>query len=324
MYEWQRQIQTIVDEIDRCIKNYNDEALTLCFLSRRLGYSEFYTTRKFKEISGIPFRDYLRLRKLAFALKEVRDSGKSILDIAFDYGFSSHEAFTRAFKRTYGVTPSEYRKRPKPVVLRTKITPFDRYFFGLGEIGMKKSEDDIKIYFVTIPAHKYLHIKNYESNGYWDFWQKQNLIPGQDYETTCGLLDSIKGKLDDDGGSEPNSGSGQIMAYINDPDGRLCDWGFLRTESHGVRLPADYTGEVPPQMQLMDVPEAEYVVFEHGPFDYEQENRSVEEKIEKAMAEFDFEGTGYRYDLTPGRIIYFYFNPEKHFKYIRPVRKEKN
>ena len=324
MYEWQRQIQTIVDEIDRCIKNYNDEALTLCFLSRRLGYSEFYTTRKFKEISGIPFRDYLRLRKLAFALKEVRDSGKSILDIAFDYGFSSHEAFTRAFKRTYGVTPSEYRKRPKPVVLRTKITPFDRYFFGLGEIGMKKSEDDIKIYFVTIPAHKYLHIKNYESNGYWDFWQKQNLIPGQDYETICGLLDSIKGKLDDDGGSEPNSGSGQIMAYINDQDGRLCDWGFLRTESHGVRLPADYTGEVPPQMQLMDVPEAEYVVFEHGPFDYEQENRSVEEKIEKAMAEFDFEGTGYRYDLTPGRIIYFYFNPEKHFKYIRPVRKEKN
>lgn len=324
MYEWQRQIQTIVDEIDRCIKNYNDEALTLCFLSRRLGYSEFYTTRKFKEISGIPFRDYLRLRKLAFALKEVRDSGKSILDIAFDYGFSSHEAFTRAFKRTYGVTPSEYRKRPKPVVLRTKINPFDRYFFGLGEIGMKKSEDDIKIYFVTIPAHKYLHIKNYESNGYWDFWQKQNLIPGQDYETICGLLDSIKGKLDDDGGSEPNSGSGQIMAYINDPDGRLCDWGFLRTESHGVRLPADYTGEVPPQMQLMDVPEAEYVVFEHGPFDYEQENRSVEEKIEKAMAEFDFEGTGYRYDLTPGRIIYFYFNPEKHFKYIRPVRKEKN
>ena len=324
MYEWQRQIQTIVDEIDRCIKNYNDEALTLCFLSRRLGYSEFYTTRKFKEISGIPFRDYLQLRKLAFALKEVRDSEKSILDIAFDYGFSSHEAFTRAFKRTYGVTPSEYRKRPKPVVLRTKITPFDRYFFGLGEIGMKKSEDDIKIYFVTIPAHKYLHIKNYESNGYWDFWQKQNLIPGQDYETICGLLDSIKGKLDDDGGSEPNSGSGQIMAYINDPDGRLCDWGFLRTESHGVRLPADYTGEVPPQIQLMNVPEAEYVVFEHGPFDYEQENRSVEEKIEKAMAEFDFEGTGYRYDLTPGRIIYFYFNPEKHFKYIRPVRKEKN
>ncbi len=57
---------------------------------------------------------------------------------------------------------------------------------------MMKSENDVKIYFVTIPAHKFLHIKNYESNGYWDFWQKQSLIPGQDCDTICGLLDSIK------------------------------------------------------------------------------------------------------------------------------------
>ena len=321
MYEWQKQIQMIVDEIDSCIKNYEDEALTLRCLSRRLGYSEFYTTRKFREISGMQLRDYLRHRKLAFALKEVRDSDKSLLHIAFDYGFSSHEAFTRAFKAAYGITPSEYRKNPLPVVLRTKINPFDRYFLGLGEIGMMKSDEDVKIYFVTIPAHKFMHIKNYESNGYWDFWQKQSLIPGQDRETICGLLDSIKGKLDDDGGSEPNSGSGQIMAYINDPDGRLCDWGYPRTECHGVRLPADYDGEGPPQLMMIDVPEAEYIVFEHGPFDYEQENRSVEEKIEKAMADFDFSGTGYCYDTQPGRILYFYFNPEQYFKYIRPVKK---
>lgn len=66
-------------------------------------------------------RDYLRHRKLAFALKEVRDSDKSLLHIAFDYGFSSHEAFTRAFKEAYGITPSEYRKNPLPLVLRTNL-----------------------------------------------------------------------------------------------------------------------------------------------------------------------------------------------------------
>ena len=322
MYEWQKQIQVIVDQIGQCIKNHDDEALTPHCLSGRLGYSEFHTTRKFKEISGMQFRDYLRRRKLAFALKEVRDSKKSILEIAVAYGFSSHEAFTRAFKGMYGVTPSEYRKQPRLLVLRTKINPFDRYFFGLGEIGMMKSTDDVKIYFVTIPAHKFLHIKNYESNGYWDFWQKQSVIPGQDCETICGLLDSMRGKLDDDGGSEVNSGSGQIMAYMNDPQGRLCDWGIPRTECYGARLPADYSGEVPPQMLLADVPEAEYLVFEHGPFDYEQEKRSVEETVEKAMADFDFSGTGYCYDTTPGRLIYFYFNPERFWKYIRPVRRQ--
>lgn len=314
-------MQAIVDEIDVCIKRHDDEALALSALSRRLGYSEFHVTRKFKEVSGLSFRDYLRQRRLAFVLKEVRDSERSMLDIAFDYGFSSHEAFTRAFKAAYGIVPSEFRKRPAPVVLRTKINPFDRYILGLGEIGMVKSNDDVKTYFVTIPSHKFLHVRNGESNGYWDFWRKQSLVPGQDHETVCGLLDSIKGKLDDNGGSEADSSGGHVMAYIGDPGGRLCDWGFPRVECYGVRLPASYDGAVPPNLTMMDVPEAEYLVFEHGPFDYEQENRSVEGKIEEAMATFDFGGTGYRFDTDPGRVLYFYHDPERFWKYVRPVRK---
>lgn len=208
MYEWYQQIQNLISEIDVCIKRHDDEALTLSNLSHRLGYSEFHMSRKFKEISGMQFRDYLRYRRLAFALKELRDTDTGILDIALNYGFSSHEAFTRAFKEAYGMTPVDYRKHPVPVVLRTIIKPFDCYLLGIGESGMAKSTEDVKTYFVTIPAHKFLHIKNYESIGYWDFWQKQSLIPGQDCETICGLLDSIKGKLDDLGGSEADSGSG--------------------------------------------------------------------------------------------------------------------
>lgn len=179
----------------------------------------------------------------------------------------------------------------------------------------------VKIYFVTIPAHKFLYLEDRESNGYWDFWQRQAEIPGQDYDTICGLLDSIKGKLDDSGGSEANCGSGQIMAYRNDPKGRLCGWGIPRTECWGVRLPSDYGGGVPPQLRLMDVPEGEYVVFEHGPFDYEGENRVVEERIEAAMAGFDYTGAGCRLDLTPGRLMYFYYAPGRCFKYVRPVER---
>lgn len=324
MYEWHKQINIIVNEIDKCIKEHNDEALTLSSLSRKLGYSEFHTTRKFKEISGMQFRDYLRLRKLAFALKEVRDSEKSILDIAFDYGFSSHEAFTRAFKVTYGVAPIEYRKHPLPVVLRTKIIPFDRYFLGIGEIGMVKSTENVKIYFVTIPAHKFLYVKNYESNGYWDFWQKQSAVPGQDCDTICGLLDSVKGKLDDLGDDTGicNGGSGQVLAYIHEPEARKFDcYAVPRVECYGVRLAADYDGEIPPQMLMMDVPEAEYIVFEHGPFDYEKENRIVEDTVDLAVATFDYAGTGYCFDTSPGRVAYFYHDPTRFWKYIRPVRK---
>lgn len=321
MQEWQKQIQDMIEEIDVCIKNHDDETLTLKNLSHKLGYSEFHTSRKFKEISGMQFRDYLRYRQLAFALKEVRDTEHSLMDIALNYGFSSHEAFTRAFKETYGMTPSEYRQQPVPVVLRTIIKPFDCFLVASGGMGQEESTEDVKIYAVTIPAHKFLHIRNYESIGYWDFWQKQSLIPGQDCETICGLLDSIKGKLDDVGGNDANSGSGQIMGYLNEPAGRICRWGIPLAECYGVRLPCDYQGEIPPQMLLMDVPEGEYIVFEHGPFDYENQNCSVEEKMEKAMASFDYAANGYQLDKSDGRIMYFFHDPMRYWKYVRPVKR---
>lgn len=321
MYEWQRQIQKMIDVIDLYIKKNDSESLSLSRLSKESGYSEFYISKKFKEISGMQFRDYLRYRRLAFALKELRDTENGILDIALRYGFSSHEAFTRSFKEAYGITPSEYRRHPGPVALRTIIKPFDCYLSETGVSHMGNSEQQIKTYYVTIPAHKFLHIKNYESIGYWDFWQKQSLIPGQDCETICGLLDSIKGKLDDMGGNEANSGNGQIMAYINEPAGRICSWGIPLAECYGVRLPADYDGDIPPQMLLIDVPEGEYLVFEHGPFDFERENQSVEEKIEAAMKAYDYAADGYLLDTTPGRIFYFYHDPARFWKYVRPVRK---
>ena len=321
MCEWHRSIQSVVLEIDKCIKQKDDELLTLKRLSEFLGYSEYYVSRKFRQIAGMSLRDYLSGRRLAFALKELVNTDKGILDIALEFGFSSNEAFTRAFKKAYSVTPSEYRANPSPVVLRTVIKPFDCYLLGIGGTGMANKTDDIKTYFVTIPAHKFLHIRNYESIGYWDFWQKQSKIPGQDCETICGLLDSINGKLDDLGSDGMDSGSGQVMAFINEPTGRICSWGIPLAEAYGVRLPADYSGGIPEQMQIMDVPSGEYIVFEHGPFDFGTENTEVEAEIERAMKEFDYEKSGYKLDLSQGRVFYFYHDCKRFWKYIRPVVK---
>lgn len=94
------------------------------------------------------------------------------------------------------------------------------------------------------------------------------------------------------GGTEADSGSGQVMGFINEPEGRICSWGIPLAEAYGVRLPIAYTGPVPPQMQLMDVAEGTYVVFEHGPFDFETQNTLIEEKIERAMKTFQNARTG--------------------------------
>jgi hypothetical protein len=60
VYEWHKQIQVVIQEIDNCIKSKNDEILTLSYLAKKLGYSEFYVSRKFKEISEMNLRDYMR------------------------------------------------------------------------------------------------------------------------------------------------------------------------------------------------------------------------------------------------------------------------
>ena len=75
-------------------------------------------------------------------------------------------------------------------------------------------------------------------------------------------------------------------------------------------------------MSAVHIPEGEYLVFEHGPFQYEQENSSVEERIEQAVAAFDYAAAGCQLDTSPGRIMYFYYNPGQCFKYVRPVRRE--
>ena len=313
MYEWNQLIQIVVNEIDDRIKLHDDMALTLRSLSRKLGYSEFHTTRRFKEFSGMLLTDYIRLRKLAFALIEVRDTNLKFLDIALKYGFNSHEAFTRAFKSAYGITPKKYRKNPLPVILRTKISVFDRYFLGLGEIGMVKSTEEIKVYFITIPSHKFLYVKNYKSNNYFDFWEEQSKKPGQDCDTICGLLDSIKGKLD---GKDDSIGqySGHIMARIYEDNEK-------KAEAYGVRMSNDYNGATPENMLLIDIPEMEYIVFEHGPFNYEEESDSVRKNLEEAKNTFDILKTEYKYDYSFGRISYFYFVPDSFIKLIQPVIK---
>ena len=74
-------------------------------------------------------------------------------------------------------------------------------------------------------------------------------------------------------------------------------------------------------MTMSEIPEGEYIVFEHGPFDFETENAAVEAKIEKAMQDFDYASSGYELDMTVGRIFYFYHDTSRFWKYVRPVKK---
>src|SRR5882724_153867 len=85
------------------------QPLTLETLSRRVGMSLWHFQRTFTAMVGEPAGSYIRRRRITEAARRLRAADGTILEVALDYQFESHEAFTRAFKAEMQVTPSAWR-----------------------------------------------------------------------------------------------------------------------------------------------------------------------------------------------------------------------
>jgi AraC-like DNA-binding protein/GNAT superfamily N-acetyltransferase len=86
------------------------------------GYSRYHFSRLFLTTTGMTPAAYLRKRRLSAAAYELAGSSKRILDIALDYQFQSHEAFSRSFKQEFGISPARYRLQGRVRRLLDKIT----------------------------------------------------------------------------------------------------------------------------------------------------------------------------------------------------------
>src|ERR1700683_5624689 len=88
-----------------------DENLSLTALGGEAGLSAFHLHRVFSAAAGETPKQFtlrLRLGRAALLLLTSKDS---VLNVALSCGFQSHEAFCRAFRRSFGMTPSAYRER---------------------------------------------------------------------------------------------------------------------------------------------------------------------------------------------------------------------
>src|SRR5580658_3707642 len=88
-----------------------DEDVSLRTLAGQAGLSAFHLHRVFSAAAGeTPKQFTLRLR-LGRAAAMLLTTGDSVLNVALSCGFQSHEAFCRAFRRRFGISPSAYRER---------------------------------------------------------------------------------------------------------------------------------------------------------------------------------------------------------------------
>lgn len=75
------------------------------------GYSYYHLTRLFRHALGESVGGYIKKQRLADGAQKLQYSNKRVIDIAIENGFKSSEAFSRAFKSMYKVSPIVYRKR---------------------------------------------------------------------------------------------------------------------------------------------------------------------------------------------------------------------
>jgi AraC family transcriptional regulator len=88
-----------------------DEDLPLAALAGLVGLSPFHLHRTFSAVAGETPKQYTLRLRVSLGAALLLTSNQSVLDVALSCGFQSHEAFTRAFRRRFGMTPRDYRAR---------------------------------------------------------------------------------------------------------------------------------------------------------------------------------------------------------------------
>ena len=93
------------------LESRSREPLSLDDLVQVTGKSSTYLSRVFPLATGYSITGYLRARRLSEAARALAAGAPDILTVALDAGYSSHEAFTRAFSNQFGITPELLRRR---------------------------------------------------------------------------------------------------------------------------------------------------------------------------------------------------------------------
>lgn len=104
MHSWES-IQQAIDYIEENLtKNLSIEEL-----AEVAALSPFYFQRLFHRLVKLPICEYTKMRRLSRACELLRDTNRSVVDIAEELCFSSHSNFTRAFKKVFEITPEQMR-----------------------------------------------------------------------------------------------------------------------------------------------------------------------------------------------------------------------
>mgnify|MGYP004650041847 FL=1 len=107
----------MVEAMDEYIREHCGEELSNTEIGAIFGYHPFYVSQMLKKKAGITLHQYIIAYRLKAARSLLENTGKTVIDIADETGFTDASYFTKMFKASYGVTPKEFRNSLKEEIL---------------------------------------------------------------------------------------------------------------------------------------------------------------------------------------------------------------
>ncbi|AJS57301.1 AraC family transcriptional regulator [Paenibacillus sp. IHBB 10380] len=233
---WVESLQRAIDYMEEHLLDH----ITIESIAEQANASVFHFQRTFAILTDISVGEYLRRRRLTIVAQELSDTNIKIIDLAYKYGYDTPEAFSKAFRKQHGVTPSEARNN------MGKLKSYNRLVIQVSLKGAEPMKYRIveRESFEVVGVKREFSLVNDENlKDIPEFWNDVNLDGTSDllFKLNKGDIKGVLGVCIDNRDTQ----SKQTMDY------------WVATE---------YEGELPEGLLKLEVPASKWGVFEvHGP-----------------------------------------------------------
>jgi AraC-like DNA-binding protein len=273
-----------VSIMQRYILAHLDEEITLDDLAGAVNYSKFHIIRVFKELTHLTPQAYIRAMRLTRAAENLRVSDQNVVDVALQSGFDSHEGFSRAFARQFGLTPQKYRMET-PMIKAFVPYPIEAYYLlkdGYEPMSAnEKVSRTVTVSKVDRPARKLIFLRT-PGKGYFEDCE----VVGCEWE---GYYNSIPEKF--------------TAAAWGDLPKQLVTPG-TGGSAFFVEVPLAYDKPIPQGYEIAELPPCTYLYFCGMPYEDENDFCIAIDILNEAVEQYPFERMGWRESsIAPNMLL---------------------
>lgn len=266
-----------VQRMQEYIEVHLSEEITLGQLAEVSLYSPWHSYRIFHDYLGMTPAEYIRRFRLSKSAMKLRTENVKVIDVAADLGYSSVDGFQRAFYREFGCNPKEYARTKVPLPL---FVPYGVKFRELRkEVLDMENMQSVFVQLVREPRRKVILKRGIQAKDYFDYCA----------EVSCDVwgilmsMDSLCG--------EP------VCLWLpekyREPDTSVYVQGVEALPDDEVKIPEGF--------DIIELPEAKYLVFQGEPFREEDYCQAIL-AVQHSMNQYDPTLIGYVWDDENPRI----------------------